>query len=94
MSLRARLLAGLLVLAAAGLVTLGAVTYAEQRSFLYQRADQQASDVRDLVSRKLDQTGANVSGFPTTGDDHFGGRGGNGPPPRALAGYAAGSRWC
>jgi two-component system, OmpR family, sensor kinase len=45
MSLRARLMAGLLVLAAAGLVTLGAVTYTEQRSFLYDRADQQAADV-------------------------------------------------
>ena len=41
-SLRARLIAALIVLAAAGLVTLAAVTYAEQRSFLLQRADQQA----------------------------------------------------
>jgi two-component system OmpR family sensor kinase len=40
-SLRARLLAVLLALAAFGLVTLAAVTYAEQRSFLVQRVDDQ-----------------------------------------------------
>jgi two-component system, OmpR family, sensor kinase len=38
-SLRARLLAAVLVLAAAGLLIVGAVTYAEQRSFLLDRID-------------------------------------------------------
>jgi two-component system OmpR family sensor kinase len=42
MSLRTRLVAGLLVLAAVGLVLLAGVTYAEQRHFLYDRVDQQA----------------------------------------------------
>ncbi len=39
LSLRARLLAGLLVLAGAGLLVLAAVTYTEQRSFLNSRLD-------------------------------------------------------
>ncbi|HWH94394.1 MAG TPA: HAMP domain-containing sensor histidine kinase [Baekduia sp.] len=42
MSLRTRLIAGLLALAAVGLVLLAGVTYAEQRHFLYDRVDQQA----------------------------------------------------
>jgi two-component system, OmpR family, sensor kinase len=61
-SLRTRLLAGLLVLAAAGLVTLAAVTYAEQRSFLMKRADQQAAAAEPAVSFQLDQRGAVVPG--------------------------------
>ena len=39
MSLRARLVAGLLLLAAAGLLIVGGVTYVEQRSFLQDRVD-------------------------------------------------------
>jgi two-component system OmpR family sensor kinase len=42
LSLRTRLVAGLLVLAAVGLVLLAGVTYVEQRHFLYDRVDQQA----------------------------------------------------
>ena len=41
MSLRARLLIGLVVLTAAGLVIAGIVTYAAERSFLVSRVDQQ-----------------------------------------------------
>jgi two-component system, OmpR family, sensor kinase len=41
-SLRARLVAALLGVAAAGLLLLGAVTYFEQRSFLYDRVEDQA----------------------------------------------------
>jgi two-component system OmpR family sensor kinase len=52
-SLRARLIAALLVLAAAGLVTLAAVTYAEQRSFLFAGADKQAQDAQRPVSFEL-----------------------------------------
>jgi len=63
-SLRARLIVGLLVLAAAGLVTLAAVTYAEQRSQLYDRVDQQAQSAEAPVSAKLDSVGANVGGTP------------------------------
>jgi two-component system OmpR family sensor kinase len=57
MSLRARLIAALIVLAAAGLVTLAAVTYAEQRSFLLDRVDQQARDAQRAVSFELAPTG-------------------------------------
>ena len=41
-SLRARLVAAVLIVAAVGLVLLAAITYAEQRSFLLDRADDQA----------------------------------------------------
>src|SRR3954451_24325371 len=53
MSLRARLIAALLVLAAAGLVTLAAVTYAEQRSFLLDGVDKQTHDAQRAVSFEL-----------------------------------------
>ena len=41
MSLRARLLAGMVVLVTVGLAVAAVATYAEQRSFLYNRLDQQ-----------------------------------------------------
>jgi two-component system OmpR family sensor kinase len=50
MSLRARLLIGLVALVTAGLVTVGAVTYTEQRSFLLQRIDQEASAAIPKIS--------------------------------------------
>src|SRR3954452_503059 len=94
MSLRARLMAGLLVLAAGGLVTLRPVTYTEQRSFLYDRADQQAGDVQEIVSHKLNDANANVAGYPPDQDDRFGGpQGGPGPGPHGNpVGYAVGQR--
>ncbi len=46
MSLRARLLAGLVVLAAVGLAAAALATYAEQRSFLQGRVDQQVATAR------------------------------------------------
>ena len=52
-SLRARLVVGLLALAAVGLVLAGAITYAEQRSFLIDRVDQQARGAMPAVSRAL-----------------------------------------
>jgi two-component system OmpR family sensor kinase len=100
-SLRARLMVGLLVLAAIGMVTLAAVTYAEQRSQLYDRVSQQAESALTPISAKLDAVGANVLGGP---DDHQGGPGGfgGGPPPddghghgphgALAAGYAVGQR--
>ena len=42
MTLRARLIVCLVVLAGAGLVTLAAVTYSEQKSFLLERVDSEA----------------------------------------------------
>jgi two-component system OmpR family sensor kinase len=52
-SLRARLLAILLGLTAAGLLVAGAVTYAEQRSFLLDRVDQQVQTARMAVDDAL-----------------------------------------
>jgi len=56
-SLRARLLVALVVLVAAGLAVAAAVTYAEQRSFLYDRVDQQ-------VVAAAQQVPANGGGEP------------------------------
>jgi two-component system OmpR family sensor kinase len=77
MSLRARVLACVLVLASAGLLALAAVTYSEQRSFLEGRLDQQAQSATPVLSRALDEaeyaeTGGRL-GFPHEG-------GGLGPP--------------
>jgi len=81
-SLRARLLVGLLGLAAAGLLVLGAVTYAEQRSFLLDRVDQQAESAMPAVSAALDQRGINAPGARDLGGpSHRGPGGGRRPPP-------------
>jgi two-component system, OmpR family, sensor kinase len=53
-SLRARLTAGLLALAAVGLLMLGGITYAEQRSFLLDRVDQQLHAAIGPISAALD----------------------------------------
>jgi two-component system OmpR family sensor kinase len=52
--LRARLIAVLLLLTAAGLLVAGAATYVEQRSFQLTRIDQQARSAIPAVSRELD----------------------------------------
>jgi two-component system, OmpR family, sensor kinase len=52
-SLRARLLAAVLALTAVGLLALGGITYAEQRSFLYDRVDQQLRDGIDFAGHEL-----------------------------------------
>jgi two-component system OmpR family sensor kinase len=72
-SLRSRLLAAVLALAAVGLLLLGGVTYAEQRSFLYERIDQQARAAATQVGPEL----ARAMGRATDDDedDH------RGPPP-------------
>jgi two-component system OmpR family sensor kinase len=72
-SLRARLVAGLVVLAAAGLVLLGGVTYAEQRSFLYDRVDQQVHAAVFPVSGQLDQRGPSLPRRPSSDGDDIGG---------------------
>src|SRR6185437_9578661 len=83
-------MAGLLVLAAVGLVTLGVVTYTEQRSFLYDRADQQAQDAEPVVSQQLDQSYRSATGFPPDDDDRYPGPQRHGPPHNNPAGYAVG----
>ncbi|MDX6469381.1 MAG: two-component system, OmpR family, sensor kinase, partial [Gaiellaceae bacterium] len=74
MSLRARLIAGLLVLAAIGLVLLGGVTYAEQRSFLMQRIDQQAATAIPVLGHAFDEQNASLPGGarPPGGGDRGG----------------------
>jgi two-component system, OmpR family, sensor kinase len=61
-SLRARLLVGLVVLAAAGLGVVAIVTYEEQRAFLFGRVDQQAQTAVAPVSLRL---GLHTNAFPT-----------------------------
>jgi two-component system, OmpR family, sensor kinase len=56
-SLRARVLVSVLALSAAGLVLLAAVTYAEQRSFLLGRVDQQLKGAGPALSFALDNAG-------------------------------------
>jgi two-component system, OmpR family, sensor kinase len=56
-SLRARVLVSVLVLAAAGLIALAAVTYAEQSSFLQGRIDQEVKAAAPAVSQALDRDG-------------------------------------
>jgi two-component system, OmpR family, sensor kinase len=77
-SLRARILASVLVLAAAGLVALALVTYTEQRSFLLGRVNEQAQGAAPALSHALDDDDSN-------GNNAQGARGGhqgptNGPP--------------
>ncbi|MEN3285377.1 MAG: two-component system, OmpR family, sensor kinase [Solirubrobacteraceae bacterium] len=84
-SLRSRLLAALLAIAAVGLLLLGGVTYAEQRSFLYDRVDQQVRGASAQIGPALE----NAMGGQSDGDD-FGGRTpGHGPdfgPPAGTYG--------
>jgi len=63
-SLRARVLASVLVLAAAGLIALAAVTYAEQSSFLQGRIDQEVKAAAPAVSQALDRDGFKPPGGP------------------------------
>jgi two-component system OmpR family sensor kinase len=72
-SLRVRLTALLLLLAAAGLLVAGGITYAEQRSFLLTRVDQQARSAIPAVGRELVEQGG--GGF----DHHSSGPQGGGP---------------
>jgi two-component system, OmpR family, sensor kinase len=73
-SLRARVLASVLLLATLGLVALAAVTYAEQRSFLLGRVDQQLRGSGDALSIALDNAGFGpaVTNGPSDGDNHAG----------------------
>ncbi len=81
-SLRTRLLAGVLVLSAAGLVLLGAVTYAEQKSFLQGRVDQEARAAVGALSQLLDRAGYRPKALPQVRVGSFGARGPTpgGPP--------------
>jgi two-component system, OmpR family, sensor kinase len=66
-SLRARVLASVLVLAAAGMLALAAVIYAEQSSFLQSRLDQEVRAAGPAVSQALDNAGYSPSGESAPG---------------------------
>jgi two-component system OmpR family sensor kinase len=74
-SLRARLLVAVLALAAFGLLLVGGVTYAEQRSFLYDKIDQQLRDGIVPAGHDFERPGG-------ADDDRPGGYGK--PPPGAF----------
>jgi two-component system OmpR family sensor kinase len=85
-SLRARLVATLLVLAASGLLVLGAVTYATQRAFLEERLDDQTEFAQGPIGRTLDEQGSRLKGAPDAGPGPRDGRGpGGGPGPAAVS---------
>jgi two-component system OmpR family sensor kinase len=75
-SLRARLLASVLVLSAVGLLVVGAVTYVEQRSFQLQRIDQQARAAPPAVAGALSGTAFGPAGGDPDHDRHGGPGGG------------------
>jgi two-component system, OmpR family, sensor kinase len=79
-SLRARVLVSVVALAAAGMVALAAVTYAEQHSFLESRADQQARSAVGALSQVLDNAGFRPGGAGTQGLPGGGGLGPQGDP--------------
>jgi two-component system OmpR family sensor kinase len=86
-SLRTRLVAGLLVLAAVGLVLLAGVTYFEQRHFLYDRVDQQAKAATERAP-----LGGQLPRGPGFGGGYGPpGRGGPGGDDHAPAGPAGGT---
>ena len=77
-SLRARLIAVLLVVAAMGL--LAGVTYAELRSYLLDRTDQQLASALPALEHRLDEDAGRPDGFRGTGSGRGGGPDGGGPP--------------
>ncbi|MCW3068236.1 MAG: integral rane sensor signal transduction histidine kinase [Solirubrobacterales bacterium] len=84
-SLRTRLLAGVLALAAAGMVLLAAVTYAEQSSFLEDRLNQEVRGAGPALSEALDVAGFRPPGDPASVPAQGGGRPG-GPGGRQGGG--------
>ncbi len=89
-SLRARLLVSVLALAATGMIAVGAVTYAEQRSFLESRADQQARAAVGALSQVLDLAGLRPAG-PALGSGSGGSGSGGGPSRSGPGGGPEGS---
>jgi two-component system OmpR family sensor kinase len=78
-SLRGRLVAGVLALAAVGLLVLAGVTYAEQRSFLMQGVDRQARSAQSAVDVLLEGRGFTYPDGPRPGGPQ-----GHGRPPGEL----------
>jgi two-component system, OmpR family, sensor kinase len=86
LSLRARLIVALLVIGAAGLLLLGGITYAEQRSFLFDRVDDQARAAIMPVDEALGGRGIGPVGH-RDGDDGPPG----GAPPERRSGLPSGT---
>jgi two-component system, OmpR family, sensor kinase len=84
-SLRARLVAGVIALAAVCLIALGAIVYAQQRDFLLGQVDEQAAAAAPLVGRALDE-----QGVPRPQGDRDGDERGDGGPGRGEGGPRAG----
>jgi two-component system OmpR family sensor kinase len=82
-SLRTRVLVSVLALSAVGLIALGAVTYAEQRSFLEGRINQQVKAAAPAMSQALDAAGFLPPGANSFRGQAFNGkrRGGEGSGP-------------
>jgi two-component system, OmpR family, sensor kinase len=76
-SLRARLVAGVVAVAAVGLIILAGVTYAEQRSFQLDRIDQQVHAAVFPLSGMLDSRAPNLPSRPTPDSDDQHGPGGH-----------------
>jgi two-component system OmpR family sensor kinase len=94
-SLRARLLVAVLALTAVALLLLAGITYAEQRSFQYQRLDEQVRSAPPAVGHALVERTFDGGGG---GGDHAGGGPASiGPPPgtygerRDAAGHVVGT---
>jgi two-component system OmpR family sensor kinase len=79
-SLRARLIAVLLVAAAVGLLALAVITYAEQRSFLLERVDGQVRSAQRVVDPALEGRGLDPDDIRRA-DGARGPSPGEGPPP-------------
>jgi two-component system OmpR family sensor kinase len=79
-SLRARILASVLILASAGLVALAFVTYTEQRSFLQERVDRQVREAVPALAQILDSRGFYPPGSHPQGGHPQGGPAGGGLP--------------
>ena len=80
MSLRARLVLTLLLLAAVGLLVLGAVTYASQRDFQQDQLDDEVSQAERPLGDQLEyRNGSALPGFPS--GQQPGDTGGPGPGP-------------
>jgi len=92
-SLRARLLVGLVVLVAAGLAVAAVATYAAQRSFLYNRVDQQVTAAVQGISGRLSGIAAGGPSGTTGAAGPYGALFGSGTtgsaagPPAADNGY-------
>ena len=93
-SLRTRVLLSVLVLAAAGMIILAAVTYAEQRSFLEGRVTTEVRAAGPAMTHALQEAGYERSGQAASmGGDREGGRGpaaGGQPQPDEQPGAAGG----